>query len=124
MAEQLTLGSSPVSSLQSEKTQATPTSAVFGDKTLHSPVTESDNSSWRPPEIWSTPRPPLSAIWAYARKAPWTTSEGPLRKAGQIEAVVLVMPVIAIGYYLLWLWERPSRRYFALITGLVLYLAL
>lgn len=86
-------------------------------ETPHSAHTDSDGAGWWvrlrghvvPPEIWRNPRPSLSDLWAYARHGSWTTGDTPLRRAGQVYALLVALPAHAAGYWLLWLVERPTR---------------
>jgi hypothetical protein len=77
-----------------------------------------------PPDIWSDDRPSLRKMWLYARYGRWTDASGPFRVLGQIDAFVLVLPVHAVAYAGLWIWERPARRYTALAVALLIKLAL
>lgn len=77
-----------------------------------------------PPDIWSEKRPSLRDIWLYARYGRWTDQTGILRVLGQIDAFVLVLPVHAVVYLGLWIWERPARRWIALATACLVKLAL
>lgn len=76
-----------------------------------------------PPDIWSDDRPSLRKIWLYARYGRWTDHTGVWRVLGQIDAFAIVLPPHAILYFLLWLWERPARRFVALGIVALFYLA-
>lgn len=68
-----------------------------------------------PPDLWDEPRPPLSAVWDYARSGDWTHADGgPARAAGTVYAVLVAVPVHAVSYTAAWLAERPSRAASAL----------
>jgi hypothetical protein len=72
---------------------------------------------WRdllqPPDIWSDDRPSLRKVWLYCRYGDWTRVDGVARIVGAIDALVLILPVFALLYTFLWLWERPARRLIA-----------
>jgi hypothetical protein len=78
----------------------------------------------QPPDIWSDDRPSLRKLWLYARYGRWTSQTGLLRVLGQLDAFLIVLPPHAIGYTLLWIWERPSRRYVAITLGVLVKLTL
>lgn len=86
-------------------------------ETPHSAHTDSEHRGWWgrvrghvvPPEIWQNPRPGLGDLWAYARHGTWTDGPGPWRRAGQLYALLVALPLHAAGYWLLWLVERPTR---------------
>lgn len=77
-----------------------------------------------PPDIWSDDRPSLRKVWLYARYGRWTHADGVLRVLGAIDSLLLVLPVTAAGYFLLWIWERPARRWTAAVLGGFTYLTL
>lgn len=74
-----------------------------------------------PPDIWSEKRPSLRDMWLYARYGRWTRADGLLRFLGALDSLVLVLPVHAVAYLGLWIWERPARRFVvAALVGLTL----
>lgn len=77
-----------------------------------------------PPDIWSDDRPSLRKVWLYARYGRWTHAAGVVRVLGAIDSLLLVLPVTAAGYSLLWIWERPARRWTAATLGILTYLTL
>jgi len=72
-----------------------------------------------PPDIWSHDRPALRRVWAYAARGDWTGPDGAPRRAGQIYALAVAMPVVAVAYMVAWAAERCSRMV-ALIVLLIL----
>lgn len=106
--------------------QSQPDSAPAVDLNKHpTPVTWSDRLAdtargFTPPDIWSTDRPSLSLLWAYAARGDWTGDTGLPRRAGQAYAVLVAVPVTAVTYLLAWAAERPSR----LIAAVVLLVLL
>lgn len=77
-----------------------------------------------PPDIWSDDRPSLRKLWYYTRHGQWTGPKTAGRVLATIDSVVVVLPLTALGYFALWIVERPARRAVAaLIVGLA-YLAI
>lgn len=66
--------------------------------------------AFTPPDIWSQERPSLSQIWAYAAHGEWTNKTGLPRRAGQLDAIFIAVPLVALAYTIAWIAERPSRR--------------
>jgi hypothetical protein len=67
---------------------------------------------FRPPELWSEPRPSLQQIWNYARHGAWTADEPGRVTAARVAGVaygVVVIAVHAVTYSLNWVVERPGR---------------
>lgn len=62
-----------------------------------------------PPDIWSDKRPSLRDLWLYGVYGRWTHANGPVRFAGATYATVVAFPLHAIGYSVLWIFERPAR---------------
>ncbi len=90
------------------------------------PVTWSDRLAdtargFSPPDIWSTDRPSLSLMWGYAARGDWTTEAGLPRRAGQVYAVLVAVPVTAVTYLLAWAAERPSRLAAAIVLLVLLF---
>lgn len=79
-------------------------------------VEDGGTGLFRFPELWSQSRPPLSEVWAYLREAPWTTTTGVWRMVG-IGYSGVAFALVAFGYVLAWLAERPTRL--ALATALI-----
>ena len=52
-------------------------------------------------------------MWLYVRYGRWTDESGLLRVLGALDSFVMVLPVFSAFYTLLWLWERPARRFIA-----------
>ena len=107
-----------------ESAHPQPPSALDFEKTDDAPdVTESAprkaGAGISPPDIWSTARPPLRAVWAYAAHGDWTRESGAPRRAGQAYALLVGLPVVAVAYGVAWSAERPARL-IALIVLLVL----
>lgn len=75
---------------------------------------------WRPPELWSEPRPSLSQVYTYAWAGSWTGENTPSRWAGRAYALVISIPAHTLGYGLLWLVERPTRIASALLLSLLI----
>lgn len=63
----------------------------------------------RPPEVWDTPRPSLRDVWHYAAYGRWTGQGTLARRLGVAYAIFVAIPAITVGYYLLWILERPAR---------------
>lgn len=107
--------------------QSQPDGAPAVDLDKHpAPVTWSDRlagvaSGFTPPDIWSTDRPSLSLMWAYAAHGDWTGDTGLPRRAGQAYAVLVAVPVTAVTYLLAWAAERPSRLIAAIVLLVVLF---
>lgn len=78
---------------------------------------------WQPPDIWSEKRPSLRDIWLYVRYGSWTQQAGVLRFLGALDSIVLVLPVFSALYMLLWVWERPARRFVAATVAALIVLA-
>lgn len=76
-------------------------------------------SMFTPPDIWSQDRPSLSKVWAYATRGGWTGDTGLPRRAGQVYALLVALPVIAVCSLIEWSVERGSRMA-AVIVLLVL----
>lgn len=106
--------------------QSQPNSAPAVDLDKHpASLTWSDRLAgtargFTPPDIWSSDRPSLSQMWAYAARGDWTGDTGLPRRAGQAYAVLIAVPVTAVTYLLAWAAERPSR----LIAAVVLLVLL
>ncbi|WP_020393438.1 hypothetical protein [Kribbella catacumbae] len=62
-----------------------------------------------PPDVWSDDRPSLKKLWYYATHGVWTGEKTPARMLAVMYAFGLAIPLTALGYYLLWLVERPAR---------------
>lgn len=90
----------------------------------HLPTMTQVAALFTPPDIWSDDRPSLRKIWLQARYGQWTQKDGALRALGCIDAFMVVLPAHAIGYTLLWIWERPSRRFVAITIGVLAKLTL
>lgn len=78
---------------------------------------------WQPPDIWSDDRPSLRRIWLYVRYGRWTQADGFLRVIGALDSFLLVLPMHALLYTLLWIWERPARRLVAATVAALIILA-
>lgn len=110
-----------------ESAQSQPDSASAPDGDKHpAPVTWSDRLAdtargFSPPDIWSTDRPSLSQVWAYAARGDWTGESGLPRRAGQAYAVLVAVPVTAVTYLLAWAAERPSRLIAAVVLLVLLF---
>lgn len=63
-----------------------------------------------PPDIWSQDRPSLKKIWANATRGEWTNKTGLPRRLGQLDAILIAVPLVAAAYTIAWIAERPSRR--------------
>ncbi|GAA2760008.1 hypothetical protein [Actinopolymorpha rutila] len=63
----------------------------------------------RPPEVWETGRPSLRQVWHYAAYGQWTGQDTVGRILGITYAVLITLPALTAGYYLLWVLERPAR---------------
>lgn len=109
-----------------ESAQSQPDSAPAVDLDKHPvPVAWSDRladaaGTFTPPDIWSTDRPSLSQVWAYAARGDWTSETGLPRRAGQAYAVLVAVPVTAVTYLLAWAAERPSRLAAAVVLLVLL----
>lgn len=75
-------------------------------------------------DVWSDDRPSLRSLWLYAVYGQWTGERTPARVAGVIDAVLITLPVTAVGYLLLWVVERPARRIVAAVLTALLHIAL
>lgn len=110
-----------------ESAQSQPGSAPPVDLTKPpTPVTWSDRIGdvagvWSPPDIWSQDRPSLRQVWAYAAHGDWTGPNGTPRRVGQVYALAVAVPVVAVAYTLAWAAERGSRL--AALTVLLVLLA-
>ncbi|MGW5364447.1 hypothetical protein [Actinopolymorpha pittospori] len=71
----------------------------------------------RPPEVWENQRPSLREIWHYAAYGQWTGQGTPGRILGITYAVVIAIPALTLGYYALWVLERPARLVAALVLA-------
>lgn len=78
---------------------------------------------WQPPDLWSDDRPSLRRIWLYVRYGRWTDESGLLRVLGALDSFALVLPMHALLYTLLWVWERPARRLVAATVVALIILA-
>lgn len=72
-------------------------------------------ATFTPPDVWSTDRAALKKVWAYASRGEWTTPDGALRKAGQVYALAVAFPVMAVCAVIEWTAERFSRLIFAVV---------
>lgn len=72
-------------------------------------------ATFTPPDVWSTDRAALKKVWAYACRGEWTTPDGALRKAGQVYALAVAFPVMAVCAVIEWTAERFSRLIFAVV---------
>lgn len=63
----------------------------------------------KPPELWEHPRPSLRDVWHYAAYGTWTGEGTVGRKIGKAYAVLVVIPAHTVGYFGLWVLERPAR---------------
>lgn len=83
---------------------------------------------WRrtftPPDVVRNDRPSLLKVIAYAASGDWGPKTGLARTLGQLDAWLIGIPGVAVGYYVIWLWERPARRYtaFSLVTTVLWWL--
>lgn len=77
-----------------------------------------------PPDIWSDKRPSLRDLWLYGVYGRWTQATGPVRVAGALYATVVAFPFHAIGYSVLWIFERPARLLIAATIVALTYLTL
>ncbi|GAA5038601.1 hypothetical protein [Actinopolymorpha pittospori] len=71
----------------------------------------------RPPEVWENQRPSLREIWHYAAYGQWTGQGTAGRILGITYAVVIAIPSLTLGYYALWVLERPARLVAALVLA-------
>lgn len=76
-------------------------------------------SGFTPPDIWSQDRPALSKVWAYAARGDWTGPDGAPRRVGQLYALLVAVPAVAVAYTLAWAAERGTR-----LTALIVLLIL
>ncbi|TDD97681.1 hypothetical protein [Actinomadura rubrisoli] len=65
--------------------------------------------------MWSKDRAGLAKVWAYTTRGEWTTEDGAARKVGQVYALTVALPAIAICAVIEWIAERPSRLAAALL---------
>lgn len=72
-------------------------------------------STFTPPNVWSQDRAALHKVWAYAARGEWTTETGPARRAGQVYAIAVAVPVIFTAAVIEWAVERPARLIAALV---------
>lgn len=72
-------------------------------------------STFTPPDVWSTDRAALKKVWAYASRGEWTTPSGAFRIAGQVYALTIAFPVMAMCAVIEWTAERFSRLVFAVL---------
>lgn len=68
-----------------------------------------------PPDIIRYDRPSLLKVIAHAWYGEWGPKTGPWRVAGKIDAVLMGIPLVVLGYSIAWLGERPSRRFSAIL---------
>jgi len=73
--------------------------------------------TWIPPDIVRHNRPSLLRVIAYAWRGDWGPEKGLWRLAGQLDAIFLAVPGVAILYGAAWAWERPARRFAAALLG-------
>ncbi|TYK45122.1 hypothetical protein [Actinomadura decatromicini] len=66
-------------------------------------------TTFTPPDFWSTDRPALEKVWAYATRGEWTTEGGVFRAAGQVYALGVALPIIFVARAVDFVVERPSR---------------
>lgn len=109
-----------------ESAQSQPDSAPSSESTDAPPsVTWSEHLAGArdvltPPDIWSQERPSLSQVWAHATHGDWTRKTGLPRRAGQIDALFIAVPLVGLAYLLAWIVERPSRRIAAAVLLVLL----
>ncbi|OLT12965.1 hypothetical protein BJF79_03430 [Actinomadura sp. CNU-125] len=108
-----------------ESAQSQPPSAPDFEKANDAPeVTKGDGirgiaAGFSPPDIWSTDRPALRDVWAYAARGDWTRDGGAPRRVGQAYALLIALPVVGLAYGVAWAAERGTRL-IALIVLIVL----
>ncbi len=100
------------------RTRARETTGRTGRSATDRPVANRVRAWGKPPEINTTPRPPLTDVWAYLSAGEWTTPEGPLRFLGRAYGCIAYVAV-AYHYWRAWLWERPSRLAAAMLLARV-----
>jgi hypothetical protein len=74
-----------------------------------------------PPDIVSEDRPSLKKVWAHAARGEWTRKTGLPRRVGQIDALFISVPFVALFYLCAWTVERPSRRIAAAVLLVLLF---
>ena len=92
---------------QSQPDSADPTTITLSDYAAEGGAWI--RSTFTPPDIWSKDRASLQQVWTYASRGEWTTEDGAFRKAGQVYALVVAVPVTAIAALVEWVVERPAR---------------
>lgn len=75
------------------------------------------------PDVWKQDRPSLAKVWYYLRYSEQVPPAGPARVAS-IAYAYAVIPIIAASYGLAWVSERPARAGVALLTSVVLVIAM
>jgi hypothetical protein len=100
-------------------TPVTPVEETQGDdvRTLLARAQSRMRRTWIPPDIVRHNRPSLLRVIAYAMRGDWGPKKGAWRRAGQLDAIFLAVPGVAILYSAAWVWERPSRRIAAGLLG-------
>lgn len=72
-------------------------------------------ASFIPPDIIHKDRPSLLKVIAHAWYGEWGPKTGPWRLAGKIDAVLLGIPLVVLGYSIAWFGERFQRRVCAIV---------
>jgi hypothetical protein len=72
-------------------------------------------ASFVPPDIIHKDRPSLLKVIAHAWYGEWGPKTGPWRVAGKIDAVLMGIPLVVLGYSIAWVGERFQRRACAII---------
>jgi len=73
--------------------------------------------TWIPPDIVRHNRPSLLRVIAYAWRGDWGPKKGAWRAAGKIYSVLLGIELVALGYTIAWIGERPARLFAGGLLG-------
>ena len=76
--------------------------------------------TWIPPDIVRHNRPSLLRVIAYAWRGDWGPKKGAWRTAGKIYSVLLGVELVALGYTISWIGERPARLFAGGLLGVAI----
>jgi len=73
---------------------------------------------------WTSPPPSLAELWQYTEDGEWVPGERApvLEFLGRVYGFLLVLPVHAVAYGLLWMLARPTRLFIALSLIIALWI--
>jgi hypothetical protein len=103
-------------------TPVTPVEETQGDdvRTLLARAQSRMRRTWIPPDIVRHNRPSLLRVIAYAWRGDWGPKKGAWRTAGKIYSALLGIEIVAFGYMIAWIGERPARLFAGGLLGVAI----